>query len=119
AQADIVISCTGATEPILTPPAFKEVPARRRYRPLLLIDIAVPRDIDPAIGEQKEVYLYNIDDLQQVVESTLASRKGAIQECDAIIEQSVLEYVSRQAQRDIGPLVGRLQQHFSGVAQRE
>lgn len=119
ATADIVISCTGAREPILTTAEFRKIPAKRRYRPLLLIDIAVPRDIEPAIADEEEVYLYNIDDLQEVVEATLASRKGAIQQCHAIIEQSVIEFLSRQSARDIGPLIGELQQHFHEVGRRE
>ncbi len=119
AQTDIVISCTGSHEPILTAGAFAPIPERRRYRPLLLIDIAVPRDIEPAVGEQEEVYLYNIDDLQAVVEATLENRKGAIQQCQAIIEQSVVEFLSKQAQRDIGPLIGELQQHFHDLGRAE
>lgn len=117
--ADIVISSTGSREPILTGEQFRPIPARRRYRPLLLIDIAVPRDIEPAVGEQEEVYLYNIDDLQAVVEATLAGRQDAVKECQRIIEQSVLEYLSKQAERDVGPLIGELQRHFHEVGRHE
>jgi glutamyl-tRNA reductase len=118
-QVDIVITCTGAAQPILTLEQFSTIPARRRYRPILLIDIAVPRDIEPSIGELDEVFLYNIDDLQSVVEATLAGRRGAIVECQRIIEEHVLEYVAKQAQRDIGPLIGDLQNHFRSIGQSE
>jgi glutamyl-tRNA reductase len=119
AQADIVISSTGSREPILTAPMFRDIPARRRYRPILLIDIAVPRDIDPAVGECDEVFLYNIDNLQSVVEASLASRRGAIQQCQTIIEEAVFDYVSRQARRDIGPLISTLTRHFNEIGRRE
>ncbi len=119
AEADIVISSTGAREPILTVAQFAGVPARRRYKPLLLIDIAVPRDIDPAVGEQEEVFLYNIDDLQTVVEQNLAQRREAIQQCELIIESSVVEFVQNQSRREVAPVIVELQKHFRQVGQAE
>lgn len=119
-EADIVISSTGSREPILTAESFRPIPKRRRYRPLLLIDIAVPRDIDPAVeGVDESIYLYNIDDLQLVVETNLAHRRDAIGRCHDIIEQHVIEFVEKQSKRDIGPVARELQQYFRGVGQRE
>src|SRR5438067_5587985 len=65
--ADIVISSTGATRPILTREQFDKILKARRYRPIFVIDIAVPRDVEPSVGELESVYLYNLDDLQKVV----------------------------------------------------
>ena len=65
--ADIVISSTGASHPIITRQHVDALRRKRRYRPIFLIDIAVPRDIEPAVGEIDGVYLYNLDDLQEVV----------------------------------------------------
>lgn len=119
AEADIVISSTGAREPILTPQQFKPIPARRKYRPLLLIDIAVPRDVDPALTQFDDVYLYNIDDLQSVVEANLAHRRDALRLCHAIIEENVTDFMERQSRADIGPLVALLQDRFRRIGDQE
>src|SRR6185436_9244198 len=68
--ADIVVSSTGASEPVITRKLFEPLLRRRRYRPVFLVDIAVPRDVEPAVGKLDSVFLYNLDDLQQVVLST-------------------------------------------------
>jgi glutamyl-tRNA reductase len=106
--SDIVISCTGADEPVITAERFRAVHRRRRSRPLFLIDIAVPRDIDPAIGEADNVYLYNIDDLQTMVEATLDQRKAELDRCHEILEQHLQEFLVWQTRRDIGPLIAAL-----------
>ncbi|MFX5245050.1 glutamyl-tRNA reductase, partial [Acinetobacter baumannii] len=62
-RADMVVSCTGSTEPVISVAQVKAALKRRRHRPLLLIDIAVPRDIDPAVAELDDVFLYTVDDL--------------------------------------------------------
>lgn len=116
---DIVISSTGAREPILDRASFAPIPKRRDYRPLLLIDIAVPRDIDPAVGEHDGVFLYNIDDLQSVTEVNLAQRREAIGRCHEIIEAGLVEYAQAQARRDVGPLVAALRRHFHEVGRGE
>jgi glutamyl-tRNA reductase len=118
-EADIMIASTGATEPILTAPLFAPIPERRKYRPLLLIDIAVPRNIEPAVADADGVFLYNIDDLQAVVEMTLAQRREAVGHCHQIIETHVVEYLERRTRQDLGPLIAALQRHFRGVAESE
>ena len=119
ADVDILISCTGAREPILTAAQFEPVPARRSYRPMLLIDIAVPRDIDPAVGENESVFLYNIDDLQTVTESALAHRRDAIRQCYQIIEANVLKCIENESGREFTPLIMALRRRFHQVAQDE
>jgi len=119
AEVDIVISSTGSREPILTAGQFAPIPARRKHRPLLLIDIAVPRDFDPAIAEHYSVFLYNIDDLQLVTELNLAHRREAIAQCHEIIEASVIEFVARQSRQDVGPLIAALQEHFREIGRSE
>ena len=73
AAADIVVTGTGSAQPIITKSLFETVLKRRKYRPVFLIDIAVPRDVEAAVGDLRNVYLYNLDDLQQVVAATAAS----------------------------------------------
>lgn len=115
AQVDIVISSTGAHEPILTGAQFAPIPARRRYRSLLFIDIAVPRNIEPAVEDFDGVFLYNIDDLQQVTEATLAQRKEAAARSREIIEAAVIAYLKRGAGQEATPVIQALQQRFGEI----
>jgi glutamyl-tRNA reductase len=119
AEVDIVISCTGSPQPILDAEKFGPIPARRRYRPLLLIDIAVPRDIDPAVGEYDSVFLYNIDDLQSVTEANLARRRESLEHCHSIIESHVVDFIEKQSRRDVGPLIEALQERLTQIEREE
>jgi glutamyl-tRNA reductase len=85
-EVDVVISSTGAPHAIVRREHVREVRRKRRYRPLFFIDIAVPRDIDVAVGEIEEVYLYDIDTLEQIANEGRERREAQIKECDAIIE---------------------------------
>ncbi|HET7662077.1 MAG TPA: glutamyl-tRNA reductase [Rhodanobacteraceae bacterium] len=98
ADADIVISSTAARQPILTRAMVEAAIEKRRRKPVFMVDIAVPRDIDPAVGELKDVFLYGIDDLKQVIDDNLRSRKAAAREAEAIIDLQVERYMAwRQA----------------------
>ena len=94
AEADIVISATAGREPILEVPMLRDALYQRRRRPMLLIDLAVPRDIDPAAAELPDVFLYTIDDLQQAIESGRRSREASVREAEAIIDLQVERYLS-------------------------
>jgi len=88
-RVDIVISSTSAPNYILDRARLEPLMKRRKYRPLLLIDIAVPRDIDPAVNQMDNVYLYDVDDLQSIANDYLEQRKEEIARCEAIIEEKV------------------------------
>ncbi|HUW82296.1 MAG TPA: glutamyl-tRNA reductase [Phycisphaerae bacterium] len=117
--ADIVITCTGADEPIIRPAQIAQVLRRRSYRPMLMVDIAVPRDVDQAVGEFDQVYLYNIDDLQGIVDATLAERQQEIAACNAIIEEELLAFLQRQQSRDAGPVLTLLRERLDQIAEQE
>lgn len=85
-QVDIVISSTGAPHALLRPEHINQVRRKRKFRPLFLIDIAVPRDIDPAVAEIEEVYLYDIDTLEQIANQARERRLKQIEECEVIID---------------------------------
>ena len=93
AEADIVISSTASREPVLTKTMVADAIAARRRRPMFLVDIAVPRDIDAAVAELEDVYLYTIDDLRQVIDANLRSRKVAASEAEAMIDLQVTHYL--------------------------
>jgi glutamyl-tRNA reductase len=88
-QVDIVISSTAAPQPILDRPRLEPLLAARRRRPLLLIDIAVPRDIHPEVNDLEDVYLYNIDHLQTIAADALRQRQDEIARCERIIAEKV------------------------------
>ncbi len=94
AEADIVISATASREPILDAPMLRAAVRQRRRRPMLLMDLAVPRDIDPAVAGLPDVFLYTIDDLQQNIETGRRSRRASIREAEAIIDLQVERYLA-------------------------
>lgn len=88
-SADVIVSSTGASEPVLKASQIEAVRRKRKYRPLFLIDIAVPRDIEAATGEIDEVYLYDIDKLQQLASEARESRVQQVRICEQMIQEEI------------------------------
>lgn len=118
-EADIVVSCTGATEPILTEQRFRPLLKKRRGRPLFMLDLALPRDIDPAIGSLRNVYLYNLDDLQRAVEETESGRREMVEQCESLLQTHVANTMGEIRHRDLGRLVKQLRDRLNDIAQDE
>ena len=109
AEADIVLSTTGAPEQVVTRERFEDrVLPRRRGGPMVVLDIAVPRDFDPAIHDGDRVCVFNIDDLTRVREGTLAKRRKHVAPAEGIVEQEVKRFVEEWNRRRTGPVIGRL-----------
>jgi glutamyl-tRNA reductase len=117
--ADIVVTATGASEPVLTRARVAEIMRPRRNRSLFIIDIAVPRDVDGAVGDLEQVFLYNIDDLQAIVEENLARRTSELAQAEAIVTEEVARFTSWMQSRDIIPTVVALRQRFEAIRQSE
>ncbi len=94
AEADIVISATASREPVLRREALARAFKQRRHRPMFLLDLAVPRDIEPSAAELEDVYLYTVDDLEQVIEDNRRSRREAAEQAEAIIALQVEHYLA-------------------------
>ena len=94
-DADIVISSTASPVPVLGKGMVEDAVRRRKHRPIYMVDLAVPRDIEPQIASLSDVYLYTQEDLRQVIEKNLQSRENARQEASAIIDQQVEEFARR------------------------
>ncbi|WP_010270901.1 glutamyl-tRNA reductase [Paenibacillus senegalensis] len=109
AETDIVISSTGASELVLTREQVQEALKHRKYRPLFMIDIAVPRDLDPRIADVQNVFLYDIDDLQSIVESNLAERKNESLKIEAMIEQEMVDFEQWYKTLGVRPVIHALQ----------
>ena len=108
AEADLVVSTTGSGEPVVTREQFAEVESRRFERPLLILDLAVPRDFEASIGEAADVYLYSIDDLQAACQRNRAQRDKELPAAMHIIEQETARFMAEMYHREIGPVIERL-----------
>lgn len=118
-EADIVVSSTGAPNVILTHEMFHKVMAKRHTRPIFLVDIAVPRDIDPEIREHENAFLYDIDSLTQVVDQNLERRKQAIPEVAALMAEELESYRRWKANLIVKPVVKLLYEHFENIRKCE
>jgi glutamyl-tRNA reductase len=118
-QADIVITATGAPRPIITRAQVEAVIRRRRVDPLYIIDIAVPRDVEPSVGDIEQVFLYNIDDLQKFVQKNMSDRGAAVQHAEAVVSEEVVRFVTWQRSRRAVPTIVALRQHFYAIRESE
>lgn len=109
-QADIVISSTGANRYVITKEMIDSVNNQRRGKPLLLIDIAVPRDIDPAINEYDSIFLYDIDDLKDVVEANLQERERAAERIQLFIQEELVLFQEWLNTLGVVPLISSLRE---------
>jgi glutamyl-tRNA reductase len=118
-SADVVVTSTGAEHAILTKASFESIAKKRRYRPLFVIDIALPRDVEPAAGDVENVFLYNLDDLQKVVTATHETRGGAVDAARGIISRHVDDYLASTRAREMGPVIDRLYKRYHDLANEE
>jgi glutamyl-tRNA reductase len=108
ARADIVLSTTGAPEPIMTAERYRRIAARRVSGPVVILDIAVPRDFDPGVHDGSQTFMLNIDDLKAMSEATLAGRHAHIRAAEQIVEQEAQRFTTEWARRRNGPVIQQL-----------
>jgi len=118
-EIDILIASSGAPFYILRKDQMRRVIEARRNKPVFLIDIAVPRNIEPAVNELDNVYLYDIDDLQKVVESNVGERKKKAEHAERIIAEEVDRMVQRLKAREVAPTIVGLQEQLEQIRQSE
>jgi len=118
-QADIIISSTASPHPVIHTEHIKNAIKARRGNPMLLIDIAFPRDIDPEIAKIDNVYLYDINDLNKVADSNAEERKKDIGKCVVIIDKEVAQYMAWVEELKIGPAISQLRNHFHEIGEQE
>jgi glutamyl-tRNA reductase len=118
-EIDIVITSSGAPHYLLRKDDVKRIIEARRNRPMFLIDIAVPRNIDPEVNQLDNVFLYDIDDLQQVADENLRGRQFEAQEAESIIEEEVEKTVARLRAREVTPTIVGLQQQLEALRMTE
>jgi len=118
-QADIVIASTASTLPILGKGAVERALKFRKHRPFFMVDIAVPRDIEPQVAELADVYLYTVDDLKCVIDESLKSREGAAREAEEYIKQGCASFLSHQRVTGVGEALKRFRAQAETLQQRE
>ncbi|RJP72035.1 MAG: glutamyl-tRNA reductase [Candidatus Abyssobacteria bacterium SURF_17] len=118
-RADVVITTSGAPHYIIHAKQLSPVLHARRNKPMLLIDIAVPRDIHPDVENVENVYLYNIDDLEKVVNENLSFREKELEQCAAIIEAETDEFMGWLRAADVGEVIAQFRQALHGIRESE
>ncbi|MCL5263424.1 MAG: glutamyl-tRNA reductase [Acidobacteria bacterium] len=116
---DILITSTGSPRPILSVDHIQQFLHRRRHKPILMIDIAVPRDIDPEVNRLEGAFLYDIDDLQSVASSNLVDRKRQAELAEEMVAAEALKFEQRRRALDIGPLIASMQHTIEQLCQAE
>lgn len=119
ADADIVISSTASQLPILGKGAVERALKQRKHRPMFMVDIAVPRDIEPEVGELNDIYLYTVDDLKDVVQENLKSRQKAAGEAEKIIDNKVAEFMRWAHSLDAVPTIRAFRESATAMQEAE
>jgi len=118
-EHDIVVSCTASSLPILGKGLAERALKTRRRAPMFMVDLAVPRDIEPEVGELDDIFLYTLDDLQSVVQGNLDARRSAVEQAEAIIETQVGQFMHWMQARESVPLIRALRDQAEGARQQE
>ncbi|WP_114418498.1 glutamyl-tRNA reductase [Marinospirillum perlucidum] len=119
AKADIVISSTAAPLPILGKGMVERALKLRRHKPIFMVDIAVPRDIEPQVDELDDIFLFTVDDLQEVIDENLAARREAAEQAEHLIRASVQEFQRSLRVRDAGRMIGEFRRNAQQLADAE
>ena len=119
AEADVVICSTGAPAYVLTEEQTRKALERRRNRPTCLIDISVPRNIDPNVGKVKNVFLFDIDDLESVISSNIREREREAERAELIVQSEVMQFQQTLRLMDVGPSIGALREKLQDMARAE
>ena len=119
AEADVVICSTSASEYVITPQAARAALEARRNRPVFFIDISVPRNVDPAVGEIDNLFVFDVDDLAAVVASNIREREHEAERAELIVESEVMQFQESLRSLDLGPTVAALRHKFDEIARGE
>lgn len=111
AQHDIIVTCTASPLPILGKGMVERALKVRKHRPLFIVDLAVPRDVEAEVAELSDVFLYTVDDLSEVVRDGLDARQGAVKEAEVIIDSGVNEFIHWMQSREVVPTIRALRDH--------
>ena len=114
-EADILISSTASTEPVVTLPQMEAAIRARKRKPVFAVDIAVPRDLEAAIGDLDDVYLYTIDDLDKVIMEGQSNREAAAVDANRILDDETRRYLSIERSKEVAPIITALRDHGDDI----
>jgi glutamyl-tRNA reductase len=114
-QADIVVSCTASAAPLITKHAAAAAVRARRRRPIFMVDLAVPRDIDPSVAELEDIYLFSMDDLQQLIDENRQQRELAAGGARLLLEEEVARFLAEVRAHDAGPAIRALRNQADSI----
>jgi glutamyl-tRNA reductase len=117
-EADIVIACTASPVPLITKRATEAAIRARKRRPIFMVDMSVPRNIEPAVAELEDVYLFSIDDLQQLVDENLQQRAVAAGGARLLIEEEVARFLAESRVQDAGPTIRLMREQAEAIRQQ-
>ena len=118
-SADIVCCSSGSQLPVLTREMVRRALKARRHRPILMVDLAVPRDIESTVATLDDVYLYTVDDLQRVIDGNLAHRRQAAVEAEVMVSQLAAQYMQAGRAQQAGPAIAHFRQQMDEIRQQE
>jgi len=118
-RADVISSCTGSLHQVIHYPDVKAALKKRRYQQMLLVDLTVPRDIDPKVEKLDGVYLYGVDDLQSVIDENLAQRRQAAVEAEVMVNQLATELIIQQKVSEAGSTIHAYRDYGESLCQEE
>jgi glutamyl-tRNA reductase len=118
-ETDIVIAATAAPLPILGKGTVERALRSRKHRPILMVDLAVPRDIEPEVSELRDIYLYSVDDLQQIVDTNLNSRQEAARDAETILAEEISSYRTRHQTKVEEEKLVRFRDHHNNLKVQE
>jgi glutamyl-tRNA reductase len=118
-RADVVVTSTGASEPILDPRMMRRIMRKRRGAPIFIVDIAVPRDVDPKVGQLDSVYVYDVDDLQKILSTNIQARGHEAEAAGEVLEQEIAAFLHWQRARSLNPVIRELRTHARSIMERE
>ena len=119
AAADLVIAATGAGEPVITADDYRSIAAVRSDRPLFMVDLSVPRNLDERLGRFPNVYLYSIDDLEEACRRNRKAREREIPKANRVVAQEAESFLKELRLRDSGELIGELRRRWNEVKEEE
>ena len=119
AEADVILSTTGATEPVILPEMVKTAVAHRKGKPLFLLDIAVPRDVHPDVADIDNVFTFGLDDLDGIIQGNLAARAGQLPHAQGIIDEELEEFQRWLEEIDIRPTVAEFKAYLEDLKDKQ
>ena len=119
ADTDVVIAATAAQLPILGKGTVESALKSRKHRPILMVDLAVPRDIEPEVGELQDIYLYSVDDLQEMIDTNLQHRLAAAEQAEELIELEVAAYRTKKESRSFDETMTRFRRLHNDIKDQE